>query len=233
MRRRAGFTLIEMLIVIAIIAILAAILMPVFAKAKGKAVQVSCASNVRQVVQGLVMYSIDHDGLLPASWGRGQALGLERKVFGCSAQNVTDYDDPNGVSCPGRGVGTITVNSNFLPDVGNAKYWNLVADVKAPAATALAWCGNGRPSNSFFWYNNGEQCHGVSQRHNNGTNFGFADGHVKWVDTSILPYLGRNDAWMAFGYWPPYSVARRSDPPVAGAVVAEFACTRNFIPDEW
>lgn len=65
MNKRIGFTLIELLVVIAIIAILAAILFPVFASAKTAAKKVSCASNMRQLGLGLMMYADDNDGILP------------------------------------------------------------------------------------------------------------------------------------------------------------------------
>ena len=58
---RKAFTLIELLVVIAIIAILAAILFPVFAQAKISAKQVVCASNMRQLGMGLIMYLQDND----------------------------------------------------------------------------------------------------------------------------------------------------------------------------
>ena len=60
-RFRAGFTLIELLVVIAIISILAAILFPVFAQAREKARQATCASNLRQIGMGLLQYSGDND----------------------------------------------------------------------------------------------------------------------------------------------------------------------------
>lgn len=59
--RRSGFTLIELLVVIAIIAILAAILFPVFAKAREKARQASCASNLKQLMLAVLMYTQDYD----------------------------------------------------------------------------------------------------------------------------------------------------------------------------
>ena len=60
-----GFTLVELLVVIAVITILAAILFPVFAQAREKARQTSCASNARQLALGVLMYAEDHDETLP------------------------------------------------------------------------------------------------------------------------------------------------------------------------
>jgi len=61
----AGFTLIELLVVIAIIAVLMAILMPSLQKARQQARMISCGSNMRQLVFGLVTYAEDNDSKLP------------------------------------------------------------------------------------------------------------------------------------------------------------------------
>lgn len=59
--RLQGFTLIELLIVITIISLLAAILFPVFARARENARRTSCQSNLKQIGLGMAMYSQDYD----------------------------------------------------------------------------------------------------------------------------------------------------------------------------
>src|ERR1044072_6920981 len=68
MQRKDGFTLIEFLVVIAIIAILAPILFPVFSRPREKARGAACLSNMRQIGVGVTMYLQDYDDIYPPSF---------------------------------------------------------------------------------------------------------------------------------------------------------------------
>jgi len=67
MNNQKAFTLIEILVVIAIIAILAAILFPVFSQAREKARETQCLSNTKQIGTAFLLYLEDYDGFYPVA----------------------------------------------------------------------------------------------------------------------------------------------------------------------
>lgn len=62
---RSAFTLIELLTVVAIVGILAAILIPVVGNVRKSAQNTNCVSNLRQIGHAMALYTNDHNGRLP------------------------------------------------------------------------------------------------------------------------------------------------------------------------
>ena len=83
--RRTGYTLIEMLFVVAIIAIIAIMLLPAVSKAKGRSKQIACLSQLKQIGLGFITYAHDHGDRFPfqvpaKEGGTAELLQLARQT---------------------------------------------------------------------------------------------------------------------------------------------------------
>jgi len=133
-RSRSAFTLIEVLVVVAIIALLVAILIPSLKKARGQAMDAVCLSNLRQMGLALNTYSADHKSFLPYTgpycysikhdfYGKrrlcnigllyGKYGGKDLHLYYCPSNERYIYEDPaNGAP------------SFFLEDDGPYTTWS-------------------------------------------------------------------------------------------------------------
>jgi len=141
--------------------ILAAILFPVFARAREKARESACMSNVKVLGLAHLMYAQDHDEVLvdAREWPQDIMPYIKNEqVFVCPADERASRQRSGGLEL------SYTMNAMVSG--------RRLAMVRSPAQTGLLWDGTevmsrGDPAVEF--------------RHNEGANVGFVDGHVKWT----------------------------------------------------
>ena len=194
-RCRRGFTLIELLVVIAIIAILASILFPVFARARAKARQATCLSNLKQIGLAVDMYAQDYDGALPYHLITFDGGTTYFSYLGCLTPYVRSADL---FQCPERrDIDYLGPTDTTLAYAYNRDLNGRVRDQVQDTASVLLSMDSVQASCSYTagdtfrdidgtTYdvdpNNGTSPNRVIfSRHNEGGNGVFLDCHAKWL----------------------------------------------------
>ena len=147
-----------------VLPILAAILFPVFARAREKARQTSCMSHVKQIGLACSAYAADHEDVLPAAerWPELMAPHLpDSDVLICPADDAPFTWERWSLS--------YAMNAD-LGAVG-------LVGMEAPAETIAFYDGT-----QLVDTNGGAG----DPRHNGGLNVGFVDTHVTWMTTEEM-----------------------------------------------
>ena len=196
--RRAGFTLVEVLAVSAIVGMLAALLLPSLSKAREKSRAVVCVNNLRQLGQVLQLYQDDYRALPSANnsgyflWNGnhyvlyGQLLptagrGLANMFF-CPSSTIFPRSDPStGIQNLGV-TGAVTAGSYYI----RGKTDGAPHALEGPTVSLMA--------DLFF-------TSGSARNHAGGVNVLFSDGAVRFIRLPASWNISQNGAWYDLDQW--------------------------------
>jgi len=186
---RDGFTLIELLVVIAVMAILAGLLFPVFASARKKAQQTTCASNLHQIGLAIALYRDDWDYYVPAILNRRFWMEVQPGRQGL----IDPYLRSEAVrQCPSRRVPQARYcinlwNGHPFGRPETSPQGKPESAVPRPASTLIVWehqvafpgCFRGQRGGTADEPDPAPGINHWDSAHHDGFNALWCDGHVK------------------------------------------------------
>jgi len=233
-----GFTLVELLVVIGIIALLIAALLPALSRARSSAQSAACLNHLRQLQVCWLMYANDHDGALPPNLSvydlsTGEPIpGLDLRLTWCAGNARRDVNTVNIEKgylfpynrstaiyhCPADKARVAGVNVrhtrsyNMSQSVTGISFGTVLSYI--PTFQNLTQIKSPKPADLFIFLDVHEDgimdsLFGIplpgdsfdghwfdlpANRHNDGCNLSFADGHVehwKWAVPKVFRALGQ------------------------------------------
>ncbi len=206
-----AFSLVELLVVLAIVSLLAALLLPVLARARVRAQGVVCAGQLRQLGIAVRLYATDHVDFLPRSqhsafahkerpWGSALAPYLGGSTESWTQLLATVYHCPSDSRVGAWSYG-INVYFELGPEddyEGKPQTWRRFGSVTRPSRTILFAENRSQADHLMpnFWARPEDAVEVAHQRHAGRANYLFVDGHTERtsLETTYSPVQGV-DLW--------------------------------------
>lgn len=213
-RKRDGFSLIEMLVVIAIIALLAAMLIPLIGGVIEKGRRTSCSTNLKNLSAIMTSSATDHNDLYPrlhleanrSPYWFDQKVrelnlvdyGLDREICYCpSNKKLWNRDDfwnwGGGTKESVWGYAYLAADTPWPKYYTYPDYEDVPKDEIFAKRTTdipsdpIIWTDLNRQLGEFGWFGPGRQgANHLKGSRPAGANEAFMDGHIKWVDWSEM-----------------------------------------------
>jgi len=211
-----GFTVIELLVIVIIVAVLVCIVIPAIFAAKQKAQQIICVNNLRQLFLAFEQYTNDNNGLLPRPNNSGTSkdgtkicnaevwfkavdnylttlqLPSERDEISQEERLLLIKQDPIFKTVPlskQDTTRTIKMNQNLLPA---SECQRSIETIGETTRTVLLF--DGRINNTSVADNYEGSYGSVAQRHSKAANILFIDGHVERIQNGNTDGM-TNEGW--------------------------------------
>ena len=162
-----------------------------FAKAREKARQSSCLSNVKQLMLGVMQYAQDYDETLPSCWTYRTSYYEHPWWF----EKIEPYlKNTQIITCPSAKANYPGYGMNYIHFGPQASAGVSLGQIQRPSENLFLADSNGSyeciyasepppaAPTSHYGHTYGE----CGCRHNDGANLGFCDGHAKWFKNSSL-----------------------------------------------
>jgi prepilin-type N-terminal cleavage/methylation domain-containing protein/prepilin-type processing-associated H-X9-DG protein len=208
---RRGFTLMELLVVMAVMVILAGLLFPVMAAARDRARKTTCLSNLRQIAAAQALYLQDYDERFPhwlqdnpASPDPTAPYSYWTERFQPYIRSEAAFHDPGFSRIPWPVSGLKLADYSLMTWGPGGKgswgdpYWCwpgpslTLAQVVRPSETCSVADGYTTTQETQAW---------SLTRHGLGLNVAFVDGHARWLphtDRRRRETDGRGFTWLFF-----------------------------------
>lgn len=178
---KRGFTLVELLVVMAIVAVLVAMLIPAVSKAKEQAVITKCRAMIKQLGLSALIYSDDFKQTFPANFSDSAA---GQPLYNYTMKSLAT------TGCPGKGVREGLTGWSYTelqaysfpgltwPEWGPVRTFQVLRPSQTALGIENAWFNTYSP---IYWETNTQD---MGRHRSQGMNVVFPDGHAEWLKSN-------------------------------------------------